>query len=49
MGISTREISEVIKERLKDFDASLVATDVGLVQIDLNILGVPDFFVIPIV
>src|SRR5438477_614174 len=29
MGISTREISEVIKERLKDFDASLVATDVG--------------------
>ena len=29
MGISTKEISEVIKERLKDFDASLVATDVG--------------------
>ena len=29
MGISTKEISEVIRERLKDFDASLVATDVG--------------------
>jgi F-type H+-transporting ATPase subunit alpha len=29
VGISTREISEVIKQRLKDFDASLVATDVG--------------------
>ena len=29
MGISTREISEVIKQRLKDFDASLVSTDVG--------------------
>ncbi len=29
MGISTKEISDVIKERLKDFDASLVATDVG--------------------
>ena len=29
MGISTKEISEVIKERLKNFDASLVATDVG--------------------
>jgi F-type H+/Na+-transporting ATPase subunit alpha len=29
VGISTKEISEVIKERLKDFDASLVATDVG--------------------
>ena len=29
MGISTKEISEVIKERLKDFDASIVATDVG--------------------
>ncbi len=29
MGISTKEISEVIKARLKDFDASLVATDVG--------------------
>ena len=29
MGISTKEISEVIKKRLKDFDASLVATDVG--------------------
>ncbi len=29
MGISTKEISEVIKERLKDFDAKLVATDVG--------------------
>jgi F-type H+-transporting ATPase subunit alpha len=29
MGISTKEIAEVIKERLKDFDASLVATDVG--------------------
>jgi len=29
VGISTKEISEVIKERLKDFDASLVSTDVG--------------------
>jgi len=29
VGISTKEISEVIKARLKDFDASLVATDVG--------------------
>jgi F-type H+/Na+-transporting ATPase subunit alpha len=29
MGISTKEISEVIKERLKDFEASLVSTDVG--------------------
>jgi len=29
VGISTKEISEVIRERLKDFDASLVATDVG--------------------
>src|SRR5438445_1001264 len=29
MGISTKEISEVIKERLKDFDASLVSVDVG--------------------
>jgi F-type H+/Na+-transporting ATPase subunit alpha len=29
VGISTKEISEVIKERLKDFDASVVATDVG--------------------
>jgi F-type H+-transporting ATPase subunit alpha len=29
VGISTREISEVIKERLKDFEASLVSTDVG--------------------
>ncbi len=29
MGISTKEISEVIKARLKDFDATLVATDVG--------------------
>ena len=29
MGISTKEISEVIKARLKDFDASLVSTDVG--------------------
>ena len=29
MGISTKEISEVIKERLKDFQASLVSTDVG--------------------
>ena len=29
MGISTKEISEVIKERLKNFDASLVSTDVG--------------------
>ena len=29
MGISTKEISEVIKERLKDFDATLVSADVG--------------------
>src|SRR5437867_6663924 len=29
MGISTKEISEVIKERLKDFDARLVSADVG--------------------
>src|SRR6266571_3062736 len=29
LGISTKEISEVIKERLKDFDASLVSADVG--------------------
>ena len=29
MGISTKEISEVIRERLKDFKASLVSTDVG--------------------
>ena len=29
MGISTKEISEVIKERLKNFEASLVSTDVG--------------------
>ena len=29
MGISTKEISEVIKQRLKDFDATLVSTDVG--------------------
>src|SRR6202521_3567742 len=29
MGISTKEISDVIKERLKDFDASLVSADVG--------------------
>jgi F-type H+-transporting ATPase subunit alpha len=29
VGISTKEISEVIKERLKNFDASLVAVDVG--------------------
>jgi F-type H+/Na+-transporting ATPase subunit alpha len=29
VGISTKEISEVIKERLKDFAASLVSTDVG--------------------
>jgi F-type H+-transporting ATPase subunit alpha len=29
VGISTKEISEVIKERLKNFDASLVSTDVG--------------------
>jgi F-type H+/Na+-transporting ATPase subunit alpha len=29
VGISTKEISDVIKERLKDFAASLVATDVG--------------------
>src|SRR5438046_9750855 len=29
MSISTKEISEVIKERLKDFDASLVSADVG--------------------
>ncbi|HKB19079.1 MAG TPA: F0F1 ATP synthase subunit alpha, partial [Candidatus Dormibacteraeota bacterium] len=29
MSISTKEISDVIKERLKDFDASLVSADVG--------------------
>src|ERR1700687_1367093 len=29
VGISTKEISDVIRERLKDFDASLVSTDVG--------------------
>jgi F-type H+-transporting ATPase subunit alpha len=29
VGISTKEISEVIKERLKSFEASLVSTDVG--------------------
>jgi F-type H+-transporting ATPase subunit alpha len=29
VGISTKEISDVIKERLKDFDASLVSADVG--------------------
>jgi F-type H+-transporting ATPase subunit alpha len=29
LGISTKEISEVIKERLQDFDASLVSADVG--------------------
>ena len=29
MGISTKEISEVIRKRLKDFDAKLVAADVG--------------------
>jgi F-type H+-transporting ATPase subunit alpha len=29
VGISTKEISEVIRERLKNFDASLVSTDVG--------------------
>ena len=29
MSISTKEISDVIKERLKDFDASLMAADVG--------------------
>jgi len=29
VGISAKEISEVIKERLKDFDATLVATDTG--------------------
>jgi F-type H+-transporting ATPase subunit alpha len=29
VGISTKEISEVIKERLKNFEASLVSTDVG--------------------
>jgi F-type H+-transporting ATPase subunit alpha len=29
VGISTKEISEVIKERLKDFDASVVSADVG--------------------
>jgi len=29
VGISTKEISEVIKERLKDFDATLVSADVG--------------------
>ena len=29
MGISTKEIGDVIKERLKDFDASTVSADVG--------------------
>jgi len=29
VGISTKEISEVIRKRLKDFDAKLVAADVG--------------------
>ena len=29
MGISTKEIGDVIKERLKDFEASTVAADVG--------------------
>jgi F-type H+-transporting ATPase subunit alpha len=29
VGISTKEISEVIKERLKDFDAGIVSADVG--------------------
>jgi F-type H+/Na+-transporting ATPase subunit alpha len=29
VGISTKEISDVIKARLKDFDASMVSTDVG--------------------
>jgi F-type H+-transporting ATPase subunit alpha len=29
VGISTKEISEVIRERLKNFEASLVSTDVG--------------------
>jgi F-type H+-transporting ATPase subunit alpha len=29
VSISTKEISDVIKERLKDFDASLVSADVG--------------------
>jgi F-type H+/Na+-transporting ATPase subunit alpha len=29
VGISTNEISEVIKERLKNFEASIVSTDVG--------------------
>ena len=29
MGISTKEISEVIKERLKNFEAGTVSTDVG--------------------
>src|SRR2546423_14264846 len=29
MGISTKEISDVIKQRLKDFDAQMVAADVG--------------------
>ena len=29
MGISTKEISEVIKQRLKDFDAGIVSADVG--------------------
>ncbi|HLQ62054.1 MAG TPA: F0F1 ATP synthase subunit alpha [Candidatus Acidoferrales bacterium] len=31
MGFSSKEISEVIKQRLKDFDAQLVSTDVGRV------------------
>ena len=31
MGISSREISDVIKQRLKDFDAELVSADVGRV------------------
>src|SRR2546423_14508833 len=29
MGISTKEISDVIKQRLKDFDAQMVSADVG--------------------
>ena len=29
MPIDPKEISDVIKQRLKDFDASLVSTDVG--------------------
>ncbi|TAM65880.1 MAG: F0F1 ATP synthase subunit alpha, partial [Chloroflexota bacterium] len=31
MGISTREISDVIKQRLKDFDADMVSADTGRV------------------